>query len=78
MTPAELLAEADRLLTSVVPGTRGRWPRACAWLTRLALEQALDEYWSRTLLEAVTRVGPRFGCEPYRGPLTSAFVAGED
>jgi hypothetical protein len=53
MTPAELLAEADRLLTTVVPGTRGRWPRACAWLTRLALEQALDDYWSRVLPEAV-------------------------
>ena len=53
MTPAELLAEAERMLTTVVPGTRGRWPRACAWLTRLALEQALDEYWSRVLPEAV-------------------------
>jgi hypothetical protein len=53
MTPTDLLAQADRLLTTVVPGTRGRWPRACAWLTRLALEQALDEYWSRTLPEAV-------------------------
>ena len=53
MTPDELLAESDRLLTTVVPGTRGRWPRACAWLTRLALEQALDEYWSRILPEAV-------------------------
>jgi hypothetical protein len=52
MTPAELLAEADRLLSTVVPGTRGRWPRACAWLTRLALELALDEYWARTLPEA--------------------------
>jgi hypothetical protein len=52
MSPQELLAEADRLLTTVVPGSRGRWPRACAWLTRLALEQALDQYWSRTLPEA--------------------------
>jgi hypothetical protein len=53
MTPDELLAESDRLLSTVVPGTRGRWPRACAWLTRLALEQALDECWSRTLPQAV-------------------------
>src|SRR5215472_16147065 len=53
MTPAKLLAEADRLLSTVVPGTRGRWPRACAWLTRLALEQALDDYWSHVLPEAV-------------------------
>ena len=49
MTPQELLAEADRLLGTVVPGTRGRWPRACAWLIRLALEQSLDEFWQRTL-----------------------------
>jgi hypothetical protein len=52
MTPGVLLGEADRLLTTVVPGTRGRWPRACAWLIRLALEQALDDYWARVLPEA--------------------------
>jgi hypothetical protein len=51
MTPAELLAEADRLLTTVVPGTGGWWPRACAWLTRLALGQALDDYRPRVLPE---------------------------
>src|SRR5260221_10026310 len=49
MTPAELLAEADRLLRTVVPGTRGRWPKACAWLIRMALEKALDDYWSHVL-----------------------------
>ena len=52
MTTRELLGEADRLLTTVVPGTRGRWPRACAWLIRLALEQTLDSYWSRVLPQA--------------------------
>ena len=52
MTTGELLGEADRLLTTVVPGTRGRWPRACAWLIRLALEQTLDAYWSRVLPQA--------------------------
>jgi hypothetical protein len=52
MTTGELLGEADRLLTTVVPGTRGRWPRACAWLIRLALEQTLDGYWSRVLPQA--------------------------
>ena len=51
MSPAELLATTDQLLSTVVPETRGRWPRACAWLTRLALEQALDEFWLRTLPE---------------------------
>ncbi len=49
MTSDELLSEADRLLTSVVPDSRGRWPRCCAWLIRLALEQSLDEYWARVL-----------------------------
>jgi hypothetical protein len=52
MTTEELLSEADRLLTTVVPGTRGRWPRACAWLIRLALEQTLDRYWARVLPQA--------------------------
>lgn len=53
MTPQAMLAEADRLLTTVVPGTRGRWPRSCALLIRLALEQSLDEFWKKTLPEAV-------------------------
>lgn len=52
MNPNQLLAEADHLLTSEVMATRGLWPRACAWLTRLALEQALDEFWARKLPEA--------------------------
>jgi hypothetical protein len=52
MTPTQLLNEAERLLTAEVPGTRGLWPRACAWLIRLALEQALDDYWTRRLPEA--------------------------
>ena len=52
MTPEDLLAEADRLLTTVVPGTRGRWPRACAWLIRLALERSLDDFWAENLPEA--------------------------
>jgi len=41
------LESADRLLTGVATGTRGAWPRACAWLLRLELETALDRYWSR-------------------------------
>ena len=40
------LAAADQLLTEVVPGTRGTWPRACAWLIRLALETELAVFWS--------------------------------
>ncbi|MFC7247616.1 hypothetical protein ACFQO7_34570 [Catellatospora aurea] len=40
------LAAADRLLTEVVPGARGTWPRACAWLIRLALENELTRFWA--------------------------------
>jgi hypothetical protein len=77
MTPADLLAESDRLLATVVPGTRGRWPRACAWLTRLALEQALDEYWSRILPEAANcGVRPQLLMLPqYTGASTAALAA---
>ncbi|NMO57597.1 hypothetical protein HH310_41330 [Actinoplanes sp. TBRC 11911] len=41
------LSTADKLLTTVVPGTRGAWPRAYAWLLRLELEAVLDEFWTR-------------------------------
>lgn len=46
MTPDSLLADADRLLREVVPQSRGRWPRVCVWLIRLALERALDDFWA--------------------------------
>ncbi|WP_422734177.1 hypothetical protein ACN26Y_02465 [Micromonospora sp. WMMD558] len=46
-SPQDCLAAADKLLTSVVRGTRGAWPRACAWLLRLAVEAAMDDYWQR-------------------------------
>jgi hypothetical protein len=52
VTADNLLADADQLLTTVMPGSRGRWPRACAWLMRLALEQSLDAYWATVLPEA--------------------------
>lgn len=52
MKSGQLLAEADRLLTTATPDTQARWPRACAWLIRLALENALDQYWAQTLPEA--------------------------
>ncbi|MFE9958142.1 hypothetical protein [Micromonospora sp. NPDC005299] len=45
--PQSCLDAADQLLSSVVRGTRGAWPRACAWLLRLALEAAMDDYWRR-------------------------------
>lgn len=52
VTPEELLASADQLLTSPVPGLGSLWPRACALLIRLALELSLDRYWERVLPEA--------------------------
>jgi hypothetical protein len=52
VTPEELLAAADQLLTSPVPGVGAQWPRACALLTRLALEMSLDRFWGRVLPEA--------------------------
>lgn len=49
----DLLRAADDLLSSVVPGTRGLWPRTAAFLIRIALEQALDEYWERVRPELI-------------------------
>jgi hypothetical protein len=49
VTPEELLAAADEMLTSPAPGLGSLWPRACALLIRLALEQTLDRYWARAL-----------------------------
>ena len=37
VTPEELLAAADQLLTSPVPGAGAQWPRACALLMRRSL-----------------------------------------
>jgi hypothetical protein len=52
MTPEQLLSEADRLLTGPTADTGARWPRACAWLIRLALEKSLDQYWATVLPQA--------------------------
>lgn len=40
------LDAADHLLAHVVPGAHGTWPRACAWLMRLALETELTAFWA--------------------------------
>jgi hypothetical protein len=53
VTPEELLAAADHLLTSPVEGLGSMWPRACALLIRLALELSLDRFWARVLPSAV-------------------------
>lgn len=46
-TPAQLLAEARRLLDETPAGTAGAWPRAAALLARQALEAALTAHWTR-------------------------------
>lgn len=43
-----LLTTSDELMTRVLPGSRGIWPRATAIILRCALEQCVDEYWTRT------------------------------
>jgi hypothetical protein len=47
MTKSVYLATADLMLSSVIRGARGAWPRACAWLLRHELEAAMDRYWAR-------------------------------
>lgn len=62
MTDAEVLLDtADRLLTEVVPGTTGLWPRTVALATRAALELELDAYWAR--------VRPEVAAAPARAQL---------
>lgn len=45
MTPAELLAAAQRLLERPDAKASPIWPRAAALLARQALEQGLDQFW---------------------------------
>ena len=47
MSGSVSLETADRMLTSVISGTRGAWPRACAWLLRHELEIAMDRFLQR-------------------------------
>ena len=47
LTPAELIQAARALLERADPTTAGLWPRATAFLTRQALEGALDALWAR-------------------------------
>jgi hypothetical protein len=56
--PALLLAEADRLLAGQVRHSRGRWPRACALLIRVALEAALRRHWASASAYAGAAAAP--------------------
>jgi hypothetical protein len=50
-SPEAFLVEAERMLGQG-SGQPGAWPRASVWLTRLALETALDELWADRLPQA--------------------------
>ena len=47
MTEQQLLDAAAGLLVRRTSSMRRCWPRGCACLTRLALEQGLRHYWTR-------------------------------
>ncbi len=47
MTPGELLDIAASLLASPPSCMEGCWQRGCASVIRSALEQGLEEYWTR-------------------------------
>jgi hypothetical protein len=46
MTPADLLTAAREMLFHPDAATAGLWPRVCAFLTRQALETAIDMLWA--------------------------------
>jgi hypothetical protein len=41
-----MLDIAGEWLESAVPGTRGLWPRAVAFMIRMELEKAVDAFWA--------------------------------
>ncbi len=45
MSTANAYLESAEVLLTTDHRIRGVWPRACAWLLRLALEAALDGFW---------------------------------
>jgi hypothetical protein len=72
--PEAYLAAADRLLTDTVSGTHGTWPRACAWLIRLALETELTRFWEAACPPAAgcrSRRAQFLLLSRYAGPETS-------
>lgn len=58
MSPVELLDASDRLMVAGLPNMQGLWPRAVAFLLRLALETAVDEFW-RTAAPGMTTCSRR-------------------
>ncbi|GAA3735322.1 hypothetical protein HDA32_003982 [Spinactinospora alkalitolerans] len=68
-SPSELLARADGLLAPSSGAAIGARHRAAAFLLRLALEEALRRYWSRTRPELN-------GCSPHVRSLCLEFYSG--
>lgn len=48
------LAVVDRILLEPDLVAAGAWPRTCTWLIRLALEHALDDFWTARRAEVAT------------------------
>lgn len=71
MTPADLLATAQSLLTRTDPQTAGLWPRAAALLARQALEETLDDFWRRKAM-------PLDACSTRPQLICLGTYAGED
>lgn len=68
---AERFEAVDRLLDGSVTDADGLWSRATVWILRLALEQSVDELWSR--------VAPELARCPMRAQLLALrFFAGQD
>jgi hypothetical protein len=44
--PVPALTYAHQLVSQADPGTAGLWPRTAARLTRIALERAINNYWT--------------------------------
>lgn len=74
---AERLDTVDRLLAGSVTDAGGLWSRATAWILRIALEQSVDELWTR-LAPALMRCPMRaqlIALRTFAGPEVAAQVA---
>ncbi|MBB5912984.1 hypothetical protein BJY24_001851 [Nocardia transvalensis] len=71
---ADRLRSVDTLITNANTDLAGMWPRACAWLLRIALERAVRELWS-TVSPPMTHVTLRaqfLVVQKYIGPEAAA------
>lgn len=76
-SPPDLVAAARAILRGGLEGAQGCWPRAVAVLTRQALEQALDAYWSqrRPGVEGCPSMRAKMLCLPTYSDETTARQA---